>query len=155
MPRESVTLSLLARELRRRELTKHKAVLKTFGMDYEEEKAKQEAIWKELQRKKVGGRGVHNGFVLKFLGAVKRLDTQAARETAIASLQKLAEIAHDYAVNDKLEAKNRLKWARIEAYVYQVINTLMRAYDQVDIKRRLDELKRMIENELGKKGRKA
>ena len=153
MPEDSVVISLLARGLKRRELTKHKAVLKTFGMDYEEEKAKQEAIWEEWQRKKNrGGRGPKNGFILKFLADVKRLDTQLAREKAIENLEMLAKKAHTKAIGD---AKGCVKWARIEAYVYQVINTLMRTYDQADIKRRLDELKRMIENELGKKGRKA
>ena len=149
MTDDSVVISLLAQGLRRRELMKHKAVLKTFGMDYQEEKAKQEAIWKEWQRKKIGGgRGPQNGFVLKFLADVKALDTQLAREKAIENLETLAKKAHTKATG---EGTGAIKWARIEAYVYQVINTLMRTYDQADIKRQFDDLKRMIEDELGKK----
>jgi len=60
------------------------------------------------------------------------------------------KIAHRHATNEKLDAKQRLKWARIEAYLYQVINTLLRAYDVAQIKQQLEQLKKMIKDELGK-----
>ena len=45
-------MSLLKRYFRRFELRKQRAVWLAFGVDYEAEKAKQEAIWKEFQKKR-------------------------------------------------------------------------------------------------------
>ena len=50
--RKGSALDLLTKHLRRRELETHKAVLRTFGVDYEAEKQKQEAIYAALQKRK-------------------------------------------------------------------------------------------------------
>jgi len=157
MPKSSA-VDLLAKSLRRRELETQKAVWKTFGVNYEAEKAKQQAIWNELQRKREKGKShLQRRYLLKFLRALKKVDTQRKREKAIKDLEKLAKFAHKRALDKdaNLEPYERLKWARVEAYIYQVINTIMRSYDSVEIKAKLDELKKMIKDELGKGVRKA
>jgi len=60
-------------------------------------------------------------------------------------------MAHKYATDEKLTAPQRLKWARIEAYIYQTINSILREYDHAQIKKRIEELKQMIEDELRKR----
>jgi hypothetical protein len=55
-------------------------------------------------------------------------------------LEELALEAHENCMNKKHEAWERLRWARIEAYVYQVIKTAMKTYDNVVIEQKIDEL---------------
>jgi len=64
------------------------------------------------------------------------LQTQVKREDAVKRLEELALEAHDNCMNKDFEAWERLRWARIEAYVYQVINTVLRTYDNVVIEQK-------------------
>jgi len=161
---KSVIINLLSGYFGSYELKKQKAVWRCFGVDYEAEKAKQEAIWQQFQekrRKKGRGEGGRNKRatqhrrIKRFLKALAGIDTQAKREEAVRKLEELAEMAHKYATDGKLTPSQRLKWARIEAYIYQTINSILREYDQAEIKRRIEELKRMIEDELRKRAGKA
>jgi len=47
------------------------------------------------------------------------LETHVKREDAVKRLEELAIEAHDNCMNEKFEALERLRWTRIEAYVYQ------------------------------------
>lgn len=162
-------IHLLSRFFGRHELRKQRAVWMAFGVNYEAEKAKQEAIWRQFQRRRgEKGRGegdkglgkvrlktqIHRqrleGFIEALTGIVG-IDTQAKREEAIRRLEELAQMAHKYAVDESLSPSQRLRWARIEAYIYQVINTVLKEYDSAEIKRRIEELRSLIENELGKR----
>ena len=85
----------------------------------------------------------------RVLKAVRRIDTQAMREEIVDKLKELIAIAHDHAVNRELPSKVRRDWSRLEAYLAQTLNSIMRAYDMVQIKQQLEELKRIVDQELG------
>ena len=157
---ESTIINLLSGYFGRYELQKQKAVWHCFGMDYEAEKAKQEAIWQQFQEKRQkkgrgeGGRdrqALQHRRLRRILRALTTINTQAKREEATCKLEELATMAHKYATDEKLTAPQRLKWARIEAYIYQTINSILREYDHAQIKKRIEELKQMIEDELRKR----
>jgi len=167
---KSSVINLLAKALRHRELETQKAVWKTFGVDYEAEKAKQEEIWrtlKEKQRKKSenrmlktrggGGRRQHRDLekFRKFCQKILGLETQKMREEIVKQLEELAKEAHQSAMDRRLKASTRVKWARVEAYIYQVISGITKQYDVVEINKRIKELKELVERELGKRARKA
>ena len=150
---KETVLDLLAKARRRRELETQRAVWKTFGVDYEVEKAKQREIWSELQRKREKGKSLlQRRYLLKFLRALKKVDMQEKREEIIKDLEELAELADKYAVDEdvKLEPFERLRWARIEAYIYRIIAVMMvPPYDSVEAKQNLNELDKMVRGELG------
>jgi hypothetical protein len=152
MPKSSA-VDLLAKALRHRELETQRAVWKTFGVDYEREKAKQQAIWSELQRKREKGKShLQRRYLLKFLRALKKVDTQLKRELMIKDLEELAESADKYAVDEdaKLDPFERLRWARIEAYVYRIIAVMIvPPYDSLEAKQNMNELEKMVKDELG------
>ena len=52
MPEDQTVLDLIAKTRHKRQLQTQKAVWKTFGVDYEAEKRKQEEIYAALQRRK-------------------------------------------------------------------------------------------------------
>ncbi len=76
---------------------------------------------------------------------LKELDTQQAREQAIERLTELAEICHEQGVAPTRKLKTSREWFRLEAYVYQTINTILREYDERLIKARLDEIWQRLE----------
>lgn len=154
MPKTKETaVDLLAKSLRRRELETQRAVWKLFGVDYEQEKAKQQEIWNQLQLKREKSNSLlQRRYLLKFLRALKKVDTGKKREQMIADFGKLAELADKYAVDEdvKLEPFERLKWARVEAYVYRIIAMMIvPSCDSVEVKQKVHELKKMIKDELG------
>ena len=57
------------------------------------------------------------------------LDTKKTLEDAIKKLEELAADAHKRATSKYLPMEVRQKWARVEAYVYQVINARVRAHN--------------------------
>jgi len=139
MPKSSA-VDLLAKALRRRELETQRAVWKTFGVDYEREKAKQQAIWNHLQRKRRKGKShLQRRYLLKFLKALKKVDARQKREQALSDLERFAELAHKYSEDESLGLLEMLKWARVEAYIYRAI------FGEQSV----SELKKTIENELG------
>jgi hypothetical protein len=87
----------------------------------------------------------------RILNVLAPIDSQAKREEAVKKLEELARMAHKYAKRKRLDASVRLKWARIEAYIYQVINSILKEYDAVLIAKKLEELRRLVENELNPK----
>ena len=153
-------ISLLKRYFRRFELPKQRAVWLAFGVDYEKEKEKQEAIWKQFQekrkRKKLGGRGGRGPIPIipdipLFLNILDEIDTQAKRREAVERLERLAEMAHGY-MEEAEGTKEKLKWARVEVYIYQTINGIMKAYDDAQIKQDIARIKKTIREILGDEG---
>lgn len=128
-------------------------VWRFYGKDYDAEKEKQRALWDALQEKAEGGEKVNRKRRLRFMADLKdiaSLDTQEERAEAVKNLQKLAELAHNYATRKRMKLNIRLKWTRVEAYIYQTINTLMTSYDKFDVKKAIQELEKRIDNALGK-----
>jgi hypothetical protein len=137
---KETVLDLLANAPQRRELETQRAVWKTFGVDYEVEKAKQQAIWNELQRKRKKGKShLQRRYLAKFLRALKKVDTQEKPAEIINDLEELAELAHRYGGDEKLPLLEMLKWARVETYIYRAI------FGEQSV----SELKKTIEHELG------
>ena len=73
------------------------------------------------------------------------LDTRKIIENAITNLEELAGEAHTRATAKYLPTDTRQKWARIETYIYQTINTLTKNYDSQQIAQRLEELNARVE----------
>jgi len=150
-------IDLFRRFRKRDELVKQKAIWLTFGLDYEAEKEKQEEIWRHFSGLEGSPQGRGEGGVqfmrhlTRILNVLAPIDSQAKREEAVKKLEELARMAHKYAKRKRLDASVRLKWARIEAYIYQVINSILKEYDAVLIAKKLEELKRIVENELNPK----
>jgi len=74
-----------------------------------------------------------------------KFDTRKLIENAIRDLMKLTEEAHKYATAKYQATENRQKWARIEAYIYQTINSLTKTYDTQRALEKLEELTRIVE----------
>jgi len=141
---KATAVDLLAKSHRSRELVKQRAVWKTFGVDYEAEKAKQQEIWNQLQRKREKGKShLQQRYLRKFLRALEKVDTQKKTELVIKDLEELAELAHRHGEDEKLGLLEMLKWARVETHIYRVIFD----YNLEDI----IKLKKTIADELGGK----
>ena len=76
------------------------------------------------------------------------LDTRKCIEKAIKDLMKLAEEAHKYATAKYQPTEVRQKWTRLEAYIYQTINSLTKTYDSQRVLEKLEELTRIVEKYL-------
>lgn len=76
---------------------------------------------------------------------VYQLDTRKTIENAIRNLDELAEEAHTRATSKYQPVEARQKWARIEAYVYQTINSLTKNYDSQLVMEKLEALTRRVE----------
>ena len=76
---------------------------------------------------------------------LKKLDTQQSREEAVKRLTELAETCHQYGMTPNRKTKASREWFRLEAYVYQTINAILREYDEKLIKSRLEEIWRRLE----------
>jgi len=72
------------------------------------------------------------------------VDSRKTIEKAIRNLQELAEEAHKRATAKYLPTEVRQKWARIEAYIYQTINSLTKTYDSQVIMEKLKELTKRV-----------
>ena len=73
------------------------------------------------------------------------LDTQKVRFELILQLKALAELAQQNAIDThhaSVDAKQN--WARIAAYTSQVINSISKTFDEVQVDEHLHELERMI-----------
>lgn len=79
-----------------------------------------------------------------------KVDTRKTIENAIRNLEELAEEAHKRATSKYLPTEVRQKWARIEAYIYQTINTLTKTYDSQRVMEKLEELTRRVEEYMEK-----
>jgi hypothetical protein len=75
-----------------------------------------------------------------------KLDTQRIRFELILELKALAEMAQQKAIDThpaSVEAKQN--WARIAAYISQVINSISKTYDETTAMEELEKLEKMIE----------
>jgi len=75
-----------------------------------------------------------------------KLDTQRIRFELILELKALEEMAQQKAIDThpaSVEAKQN--WARIAAYISQVINSISKTYDEAMAMEELERLKKMIE----------
>lgn len=73
------------------------------------------------------------------------IDTKSTLERAIENLEELAEEAHKRATSKNLPTEIRQKWARIEAYIYQTLNSLTKTYDSRQMLEKLEELTICVE----------
>lgn len=73
------------------------------------------------------------------------VDTRATIQRAIKNLEELAEEAHRRATSKYLPTAERQRWARIEAYIYQTINSLAKTRDSQMIQEKLEELTRRVD----------
>jgi len=79
------------------------------------------------------------------VGRVYKLDTRETIENAIRNLDELAEEAHARATSKYKPVEARQRWARIEAYIYQTINSLTKNYDSQLVMEKLEALTRRVE----------
>lgn len=83
-----------------------------------------------------------------------KLDTQRIRFELILELKALAEMAQQKAIDTHpLSVETKQNWARIAAYVSQVINSITKTYDEAEIVAKLEELEQMIKQETTKEER--
>ncbi|MBS7615222.1 hypothetical protein KEJ18_05780 [Candidatus Bathyarchaeota archaeon] len=84
-----------------------------------------------------------------------KLDTQRIRFELILELKALAEMAQQKAIDTHaLSVETKQNWARIAAYISQVINSISKTYDEAMIMQELEKLKKTAE-ELSKENGKA
>jgi len=84
-------------------------------------------------------------FKFKLRRVMRRLDTQELREEAVVDLRSLAKAAYERAKPTKgRNLEQSAQWARMTAYLYQVINSITRQYDERQVDKDLDELERLI-----------
>ena len=110
--------------------------------------------------KPVGGR--HRTLSTKMLQAriasisdKVKLDTQRIRFELILELKALEEMAQQKAIDTHaLSVETKQNWARIAAYISQVINSISKTYDEAMVMEELEKLKKMID-EMSKENEKA
>jgi len=95
-----------------------------------------------------------NSFFQKIQRTTKKfnLNTQELRADLILDLKVLAEMAHEQATKTKQgskRTKQHQKWARLAAYISRSINIIAKEYDTGKIKEKLEELRKLIDEELG------
>ena len=73
-----------------------------------------------------------------------RLDTQRLRNDTISSLQELFILAKEQAQDVNAKIKQRQDWARIAAYIGQVINSIAGRVDERQIDQDLTKLEELI-----------
>ena len=83
-------------------------------------------------------------------------DTKKVRERAIKQLQQLADEAHSRATNKYQSIESRQQWAKIEVYVIQTLNSLVKSYDQQKIMEKMEDLTarvhKLMEEDEGPRG---
>ena len=88
---------------------------------------------------------------VKKLRAEVRVDTQKLRNQAIENLQELFTLAKEQAQNQNVKLKERQSWARVAAYICQVINTIAVHFDERQIDLDLNKLEELINETTAKK----
>jgi hypothetical protein len=92
-----------------------------------------------------------------------KFDTDRLRRKTIAGLEQLFDIANDYARGrvkwqtrdgrvEKVTIKQRQMWARIAAYIAQIMNTIAQGIDERQLDQDLDKLEKLV-NEAGAAGK--
>jgi hypothetical protein len=80
------------------------------------------------------------------------LNTQELRADLILDLKVLAEMAHEQATKTtqgSKRTKQHQKWAHLAAYISRSINMIAKEYDTGKIKEKLEELRKLVNEELG------
>jgi methionyl-tRNA synthetase len=95
-----------------------------------------------------------NSFFQKIQRTTKKfnLNTQELRADLILDLKVLAEMAHNQATKKKQgrkPTKEQQKWAKLAAYISRSINIIAKEYDTGKIKEKLEELRKLVDEELG------
>jgi len=86
------------------------------------------------------------------------LNTQELRADLILDLKVLAEMAHEQATKTtqgSKRTKQHQKWAHLAAYISRSINMIAKEYDTGKIKEKLEELRKLVDEELGEGNKKA
>ena len=86
------------------------------------------------------------------------LNTQELRADLILDLKVLAEMAHDQATKTRQgskRTKQNQKWAHLAAYISRSINISAKEYDTGKIEEKLEELRKLVNEELGEGNKKA
>ena len=86
------------------------------------------------------------------------LNTQEVRTDLILDLKVLAEIAYEQATKTTQgtkRTKEHQKWAQLAAYISRSINIIAKEYDTGKIKEKLDELRKLVDEQLGEANPKA
>ncbi|MCW4017383.1 MAG: hypothetical protein NWF00_01655 [Candidatus Bathyarchaeota archaeon] len=73
-----------------------------------------------------------------------KVDTQKIRDDAIKSLQELFKLAKAQAQDEKVKLKQRESWARVAAYICQIMNGIATRIDEQQIDKDLDRLEELI-----------
>lgn len=84
-----------------------------------------------------------------------KIDTQKIRGNAIRKLEELFNLAVSLAKGEvktqtvdgetmKVTLKQRQMWARVAAYIAQILNSLAEGFDEREIDVQLDELERLV-----------
>jgi methionyl-tRNA synthetase len=101
-----------------------------------------------------------NSFFQKIQRTTKKfnLNTQELRADLILDLKVLAEMAHEQATKTterRKPTKEQQKWAKLAAYISRSINIIAKEYDTGKIKEKLEELRKLVNEELGEGNKKA
>lgn len=70
--------------------------------------------------------------------------TQKIRREVARKLGDLYDIAVEYAKDDSLNQAERRQWARLAAFIAQTINAILRTYDDMEVERAIEELKKEV-----------
>jgi hypothetical protein len=114
----------------------------------------------------LGGKTSRKMMIFKRLAELKetiRVDTQRIRGKTLNSLQELFDLAvalakgkvktqNEEGVAVKVTLKQRQMWARVAAYIAQIMNSVASGFDERQIDVQLDELERLV-NEAKAKGK--
>jgi len=90
------------------------------------------------------------------LRRIVQIDTQRMREKTLSSLEDLFEMATTIAKGDiktqtlkgratPISVKQRQMWARVAAYIAQIMNSIAEGFDEKTIDTHLTELERMVD----------
>jgi len=99
-----------------------------------------------------------NRMIIRRIAELKRtvkVDTQEIRSKTIRSLELLFDLAVAFAKGEiktqkeegkrvKVTLKQRQMWARIAAYIAQIMNSIASGFDEKEIDVQLDELERLV-----------
>jgi hypothetical protein len=101
-----------------------------------------------------------NRFFQKIRRTAKKFDlnTQELRTDLILDLKVLAEMAYEQATKTSQgskRTKNQQKWAKLATYISRSINTIAKEYDTGKIKEKIDELRKLVDEQLGETNPKA
>lgn len=98
-------------------------------------------------------RGYRHSLMVLSRRARKNLDvgTQSLRSKLLLDLEKMFDMAKNFAANDKLTPRQRQIWTRIAAYIGQVMNSLSKTFDEAAVTKDLEQLEKMIHEAMAKR----